>query len=238
MPWVRIDDHFDEHPKHAAVGPLCWGVWLAGLAYCNRNLTDGKIPWAKAHALCSFQTVDENGVIWTLGRMSGHAGHDIEAEWVIETLVRAGLWDEVPGAYLVHDYEKFQPTKAQVLAEREQKRAAGSAGGKASAKARAKPRRKARAKAPAEAGGQAESNPVPVPVPEPLIPPLPPHRGGEDSAYGNPRANGTNPRALAALHRREQLEAELRDCTICGDKPNFNCTRCEGRLRSLQEVSS
>jgi hypothetical protein len=27
------------------VSPTVWGVWLAGLAYANRNLTDGFIPW-------------------------------------------------------------------------------------------------------------------------------------------------------------------------------------------------
>ena len=54
MPWVKIDDHFSEHPKHARVGPPGWGYWLAGLAYANRNLTDGFIPHAVAYSLATW----------------------------------------------------------------------------------------------------------------------------------------------------------------------------------------
>lgn len=99
MPWVRIDDHFDEHPKMSRVGPLGWGVWLAGLAYCNRNLTDGFIPWSKARALGSFEIVDDDGRIWEISRSSGLAGEDVTADWVIGLLVDAGLWEEVTGGY-------------------------------------------------------------------------------------------------------------------------------------------
>lgn len=167
MPWVRIDDHFDEHPKLAAVGPLAWGVWLAGIAYCNRNLTDGFIPRSKAHSFTTFETVDEENLVWTLGRSSGHSGFDIDSEWVIGLLLGQGLWEIVPGGYRVHDYEDFQPTKAQVLADREQKRAAGKAGGEAAARARAKRSAIASGTAGAKAEGVAESKPVPKPKPKP-----------------------------------------------------------------------
>lgn len=36
MVWVKIDDHFDEHPKMQQIGPLGWGYWLAGLV-CERE---------------------------------------------------------------------------------------------------------------------------------------------------------------------------------------------------------
>lgn len=131
MPWIRIDDHFDEHPKMAQVGPLAWGMWLAGLAYCNRNLTDGFIPWSIAHTLCAFTVADPDGFIWKLGRTSGHVGEDADAEWVIDLLVDAGLWEEVENGrgridgYRVHDYPDYQPTKATIEADRESKRRGG-----------------------------------------------------------------------------------------------------------------
>ena len=31
MPWVRLDDHFDEHPKLAEAGPLGLALWVAGM---------------------------------------------------------------------------------------------------------------------------------------------------------------------------------------------------------------
>jgi hypothetical protein len=164
MPWVRIDDHFDEHPKLAAVGPIGWGVWLAGLAYCNRNLTDGFIPYSVAEGIGGSWKVrvpvpDEPGVeqIWSIDRGSGMHGETMDTQWVIDLLVSGGLWEEVVGGYRVHDYEDYQPTKAEVLAERAAKVAAGRAGGIAAATARAK--------APATAPAQAQSKPVPVPVP-------------------------------------------------------------------------
>lgn len=123
MPWVRIDDHFNEHPKHARVGPLAWGVWLAGLAYCNRNLTDGFIPRSVAMTLACFEVVDSEGRVWKLARTSGMVGEDVDMGWVIQLLVDAGLWEEVPGGYRVHDYHDYQPSREEVEAEREAARA-------------------------------------------------------------------------------------------------------------------
>jgi hypothetical protein len=123
MTWVRIDDHFDEHPKLAEAGVVCWGVWLAALAYCNRNLTDGFIPWTVARGLGSWEVLDvemEEGRrrVWEIGRATGMHGEDMDTEWVIERLVAVGLWEQVDGGFRVHDYTDYQPTKAEVLAER------------------------------------------------------------------------------------------------------------------------
>jgi hypothetical protein len=166
MPWIRIDDHYDEHPKFARAGPLGVVMWLAGLAYCNRNLTDGFIPWSVARSLVSWEFLrpaqDDatRELIWTVALGTGMHGEDVACPLVIDLLVDAGLWDEVDGGYRVHDYADFQPTRASVIAERAKKVAAGQAGGLAAAKARAKARRTPRAKASAAA----ESKPNPVPV--------------------------------------------------------------------------
>lgn len=169
MPWIRIDDHYDEHPKFARAGPLGVVMWLAGLAYCNRNLTDGFIPWAVARSLVSWEFLrpaqddPKRELIWTVALGTGMHGEDVACPLVIDLLVDAGLWDEVDGGYRVHDYADFQPTRATVIAERAKKVAAGQAGGIAAAKARAKARRRPRAKPPAVA--QSKPKPVPNPVP-------------------------------------------------------------------------
>lgn len=100
MPWVRIDDHFDEHPKLAAAGPLGLALWVTGLAYCNRNLTDGFIPRTVAHRL-----IHEDG---------------IDSATVIARVVSCGLWEDAEGGYRVHDYADYQPSKEEVLRDREQ----------------------------------------------------------------------------------------------------------------------
>jgi hypothetical protein len=140
--WVRLDDHFDEHPKLAEAGPLGWALWIAGLAYCNRNLTDGFIPWAVAQHLVNWQFLgepEEDGrrKLFTICVSCGMTGEDVDCEYVIPLLVTAGLWEQVEGGFYVHDYPDYQPTKAEVEAVREIKRRAGRAGGVAKALARA-----------------------------------------------------------------------------------------------------
>lgn len=175
MPWVRIDDHFDEHPKFAQAGPLGMAMWVTGLAYCNRNLTDGFIPWAVAHRLLTWEYLgpaEERGrAVYAIGVSSGMSGEDVDCALVIGLLISARLWEEVDGGYRVHDYTDYQPTKDEVEAEKAKKQAAGQAGGRASAKARAESNGVAHAEAPA----QAKSNPVPKPNPvpgprKPLVP--------------------------------------------------------------------
>ncbi len=124
MPWVRIDDHYDQHPKIAQVGPLGVALWLAGLAYCNRTLTDGFIPWSVAHTLVSWQYLnppDAEGkrVIVTACVTAGFQGDDVTSEYVIKLLTHSGLWEEVSGGFMVHDYPDFQRLKKDVLRERE-----------------------------------------------------------------------------------------------------------------------
>ena len=163
MPWIRIDDHFDEHPKLAKVGPLGWALWLAGLAYCNRNLTDGFIPWSTASTLVpwDYPEGDLPTRIYVGSDKMVSEEDAVDGVRVIFLLVDAGIWDRVAGGYQVHDYEDYQPTKAQIMAEREAKAAAGRAGGVATAAARGR----ARAKAPAVAESQPVPKPNPVPVP-------------------------------------------------------------------------
>lgn len=92
MAWVRIDDGFDEHPKIASLDERAVAVFVFGLCYCNRNLTDGFIP-------ASY------------GRRVSARG--------VKVLEGCGLWERVEGGWRVHDYKDYQPTKESVMKERE-----------------------------------------------------------------------------------------------------------------------
>jgi len=135
MTWVRLEDQFDEHPKIAALSDTALALFVCGLGYCNRNLTDGFIPTAVGN-----------------GKLRYCDGNPVPA---IRELVAAGLWEQVGGGWLVHDFLDYQPSKEKVLEDRAKKQAAGRAGGQASARARR------------QAPAQAKSKPVPVPVPVP-----------------------------------------------------------------------
>lgn len=122
MTWVRIDDHFDQNPKLAQAGPLGWALWMAGLAYCNRTLTDGFIPRNVAHSLMGLDHIDREGRAWKVCVTSGMTGDDVTCESIASWLVDAELWDVVAGGYQVHDYLEFQPSREDVLRERDRNR--------------------------------------------------------------------------------------------------------------------
>jgi len=120
MSWVKIDDGFCDHPKIAAVGAV--GAWLQlqALCYCNRNLTDGFVPFGVAESFLGrgVQRLDTDERIWALAETCGMAGRDIgESPWPA-MMVNARLWELAPGGYRIHDYKDYQRSKAEVLADR------------------------------------------------------------------------------------------------------------------------
>jgi hypothetical protein len=92
MTWVKIDDSAPCHPKLLRAGPEAAWLWLAGLAYANRQTTDGVIP---ADALPALYPVEG----WTRPKLLRLA----------EKLVDVGLWHPADaGAWAIHDYAHYQ----------------------------------------------------------------------------------------------------------------------------------
>jgi hypothetical protein len=115
MPWVRIDEEFPDHPKVVGAGPLGIAMQVAALCYCNRHLTDGFVPRSTARRL-----IDLDGL-------------GVKPDDVIAALLAVGMWVRVDGGYQIHNYDHYQPTREQVLAERERNAKAGKKGGLARA---------------------------------------------------------------------------------------------------------
>lgn len=108
MAWVKIDDQFTDHPKVVAVGPVAGWLYLCGLTYCSRFLTDGHIPAAQVRRLADVKNPDR----------------------LAAALVEAGLWESCDGGYRVHDYLDYNPSRERVLQTRAVRADAGSRGGK------------------------------------------------------------------------------------------------------------
>ena len=98
MSWAKIDDQFSEHPKVIEAGPLAGWLYVRGLCYAAKYLTDGFISDAQAQQLALF------------------AGSSPE---LLQKLVDCSLWERVNGGYQIHDYLDYNPTAASVRAERE-----------------------------------------------------------------------------------------------------------------------
>lgn len=99
MSWVRLDDQFTDHPKLAEVGPVAGWVYVSGLCYAARYLTDGFVP--------------ENIAL----RFAGSSPE------ILAKLVESSLWDRANNGYQIHDYLEYNPPASKVKAEREEAKA-------------------------------------------------------------------------------------------------------------------
>ena len=97
MSWVKLDDGFFENRNTAPLSKSAKLLYLAGLTYCAKRLTDGKI--------------DARGV--KVVRALAEAGAKAVAE-----LEAAGRWEKNGSGYIVHDYLDYNPPAAKVLAQR------------------------------------------------------------------------------------------------------------------------
>jgi hypothetical protein len=218
--WTKLDDGFTEHPKVARVGALGMALQVAGLVYCNRNLTDGFIPYDMARRLLPMKHVDEDGIIYSVAVSSNIPVWDGAelVEKLIGWLLDAEMWEEVVGGYIVHDFDDFNPSREQVIALREARSEAGKKGGLAKAKATAKqePEQMAsNASSNAASKEEAKSYPAPAPAPAPETDPVetslvaPTERRSRSNGNKAPRISETEAFNLDALRNRNPVWERL-----------------------------
>ena len=96
MTWVKLDDAFTENPKVRPLSDRAFRLYVAGLCHCGSHLTDGLIERHKVGALLPKVTKP-----------------------MVQELIDACLWLEHADGYEVKDYLKYNPTREQVMRERE-----------------------------------------------------------------------------------------------------------------------
>lgn len=174
MPWVRLDEDFPDHPKVVTAGPLAGWMHVCALAYCNRHLTDGFVPHAQIARLVNFAGIvdlDEDP-----GPIDARDLPDVSPYDLAERLVNLGIWEKRQGGYLIHDFLDYQPSRAEIEAQRKVKKDAGRAGGVRSGVSRrsrteAEPKQNtkqtgSRTEAEHEAQREANRQAKPKPVPD------------------------------------------------------------------------
>jgi len=184
MPWIRLDDQFPDHPKVIEAGPLASWLYVCGIGYCNRLLTDGFIPLGQVRKLADVDSAGE----------------------LAARLVAVGLWDEAEGGYRIHDYLEYQPSAEEVKAERagnarrQQEWRGRNKGSSAVSNAVTDSVSNAPNNGPVTpAPYPSRTHPVPVPLPDPV--PDPP---------GVVRAAPKRANAQATLPSAEELIEQLR----------------------------
>lgn len=94
MPWFKVDDTLPFHDKVIAAGNAAMGLWVRAGAWSMQQLTDGWIPARIAHQLGTRREANR--------------------------LCDAGLWEEKDGGYTFHEWNQRQPSRAKVMADREE----------------------------------------------------------------------------------------------------------------------
>lgn len=100
MTWLKLADTFTDHPKVVAAGDQAAWLYIAGLCYCSRHLTDGQIPADAVRRLTGLPSPQKYA----------------------RKLVEVGLWDETHSGYAVHDYTAHQRSRNDVEEQRERTR--------------------------------------------------------------------------------------------------------------------
>jgi hypothetical protein len=123
--YVKVHDGLPDHPKIIEAGGEAAWLYICGLAYASRQLTDGVIP----------------------KRLVPRLTDGSKPEALASALLRVGLWHESghdcpqcpdvsSDSYVVHDYLDHQRSASEVQDLRAKRAAAGRRGGKRSGESR------------------------------------------------------------------------------------------------------
>lgn len=99
MTWFKLDDNWLSHHKHRAAGLKGRALWVAAGTYCAQHLTDGRIDKTMLPMLSALSEVGN-------GRKEA------------ERLVEVGLWHDMGDHWLMHDWDRYQPSREKVESER------------------------------------------------------------------------------------------------------------------------
>jgi hypothetical protein len=146
--WIKLHDNLWENPKIIAAGEDAALLYVQGLSYCSRNLTDGRILTAALRNLTAKK----------------------EARTLARVLVREGLWIETANGWEVHDYLQHQRSREQVEREREKARirAAASRGVRTNS-GRTSAARTGTVRVPETETETETDNPTPTPPPPEIV---------------------------------------------------------------------
>lgn len=97
MTWIKLEDTFPDDPKVIGLPDSAFRMYVWGLCYCARHLTDGTIPRS------------------ALGLYP-----DSKRSRIGSRLVDAGLWERTEDGFEVCNYLRYQRSADQVKTERDQ----------------------------------------------------------------------------------------------------------------------
>jgi len=116
MAWLKLDDQIFYNRKVAQCDTETKMLYIVGLTYCANQLTDGFIPEATLPLLAGMAGID-----WQIAKQSA------------SKLLDVCLWFATDNGWQIPDYLDYNPSKEQVLHNREVRSEAGKRGGQVKA---------------------------------------------------------------------------------------------------------
>jgi hypothetical protein len=104
MPWGRLNDALNDDAKLSAVSDSAFRLWVCGLVYCTKNLTDGFVP--------------ESEIQFFRLKAKNRAPLIAELCTPQTSLGKGPLWHRVEGGYQMHDYHDWNDSRDEVLRQR------------------------------------------------------------------------------------------------------------------------
>lgn len=225
MAWFKVDDKLWGHPKWMGLPAGARALWVTAGSYCASNETDGIVPVSALPALGARRRDAEALVeagLWdaverTPKRRSAKTAPDSRqisaksqpADDLASTSARSrtGRTSPTVHAYRFHDWDDYQPTRAQVRAERE------------AARERMRAVREARKARPVRPNTDRTSAEVREPRPDPTRPSSLTLRGHVASLLGWPEEEKRldHVETLLATHDVRSPRAWLTHCHETGD---------------------
>jgi hypothetical protein len=112
MTWIRLDDGIARNRKFRRAGLEALGLFVAGQGYCNEHLTDGFIP---REDICLVAPgIPEKTLLKLAAKLETNndpSDPNSKPSWVREA-----------AGWRVHAFHEFQPSKADVLKQRDRER--------------------------------------------------------------------------------------------------------------------
>lgn len=112
MPWVRFDDDFPINRKVAGLSDAAYRLHSSAIFWCARNLTDGFLPKGDLDDVCARVRTPARFAAECVRR---EVWHDARENCASE---KCAAPVDKPG-WVIHDYLEFQPSKEQVMRDRE-----------------------------------------------------------------------------------------------------------------------
>ena len=147
MAWAKIDDQFYMSVKNSLMDRDEQDLYLAGIVYCNGQLSDGFIPATRLTMLCTWAKLP----------------NEANAQAIASHLVEHGFWEVMDNGYMVHDFLDWNMSRAEIIALREARSEAGKRGGQASGVTRKAQAEANEAKHEAIAQAKSKQNRTPYP---------------------------------------------------------------------------